>query len=215
MHNPHDIRIFNRDGLVSALVITTEPDTFKDFQSSSSEKSDNFYILRFEGSNVIDLAMTFIENIKYAHEINLITQSNFVPFKYKLLHENAQPPQRARPSESGYDLAIINVNKMIGNVTLYGTGVSVQPPGGFYFDLVPRSSIIKSGYLLANGIGVIDQGYTGEILVPLVKIDANAPDLELPCKLVQLIPRRWHGLTPIESQPDTTTRGSDGFGSTS
>lgn len=215
MHDKHDIRIFNRDGMVSAIVITQNPSSFENFNPSSKEKSDNFHILRFEGSNVIDLAMTFIKNIKYADEINLITQTNFVPFKYKLLHESAQPPQRARHSESGYDLSLVRIHETIGNVTLYGTGVSVQPPGGFYFDLIARSSIIKCGYMLANGIGVIDQGYTGEIFVPLVKINDDAPDLELPNKLVQLIPRRWHGLTPVEAQPDDTARGSNGFGSTS
>ena len=98
---------------------------------------------------------------------------------------------------------------------MYGTGLSVQPPTGFYFDLVPRSSITKKGYILANNVGIIDQGYTGEIMVPLPKIDPDAPDLELPCKIVQLIPRRWYNFTGVDASDLTqTTRGEGGFGST-
>eukprot|EP00976_Prorocentrum_cordatum_P027717 562436-Prorocentrum_minimum.AAC.2 len=33
-------------------------------------------------------------------------------------------------------------------------------------------------------------------MVPLIKIDPDAPDIELPSKLVQLIPRRWFGFRP-------------------
>ena len=53
--------------------------------------------------------------------------------------------------------------------------------------------------MLANNIGIIDPEYTGTIIVALVKIYPNALDLELPCKLVQLIPRKLILMTPIES----------------
>jgi dUTP pyrophosphatase len=110
---------------------------------------------------------------------------------------------------------LININKTIGKVTLYGTGIIVTPPTGYYFDMVPRSSIIKSGYMLANSVGIIDQGYTGEILVPLVKIDEEAPDIELPAKMVQLIPRKWYGFNPVRvDEVHETNRSSGGFGST-
>ena len=82
--------------------------------------------------------------------------------------------------------------------------------------MVPRSSIIKSGYILANSVGVIDQGYTGEILVPLLKVDENQPDLELPKVMVQLIPRRWYHFSIKEGEKglNETSRGQGGFGST-
>ena len=138
------------------------------------------------------------------------------PFRFFKCDSNAVSPERARPSESGFDLTLIRIVKTIGKVTLYGTGIMVQPPTGFYFDMVPRSSIIKSGYMLANSVGVIDQGYTGEIMVPLIKIDEEAPDLTLPSKLVQLIPRRWYNLECVEHSQnfEETMRNESGFGST-
>jgi dUTP pyrophosphatase len=91
----------------------------------------------------------------------------------------------------------------------------VQPAFGWYFDVVPRSSISKSGYMLANSVGVIDRGYTGEILVPLIKIDPSAPDLKLPARLVQMIPRQIIAAELVEVEAfDETVRGSSGFGST-
>jgi deoxyuridine 5'-triphosphate nucleotidohydrolase len=210
-----DIRLCNRDGVVSATVITKYPDFYNQFSPYQMEVTDNIHVLRYKGSNVFDMLMSSNKKIDYSHEVDLITRTSFAPFKYTVLNPLATPPCRARHSDSGYDLSLITISKQMGVVTLYGTGISVQPPAGFYFDLVPRSSIIKTGYMLANSVGVIDQSYTGEIMVPLIKIDPNAPDIELPCKVVQLIPRRWYGLIPVQdNQTNETLRGNGGFGST-
>lgn len=194
-----DIRVFNHNGIVSAMVITESPEMYLNFKPNKIEKIDNTTILSFTGSNVYDLVVSKIENVDYHHEVNLITRSNFVPFKYEIMNPLGIPPRRVRPSDTGYDLYMINIHKVIGKVIVYGTGISVQPPGGYYFDLVPHSSIIETGYILANSVGIIDQSYTGEIMVPLLKVDPDAPDIQLPIKLVQLIPRRWHCLMPEEN----------------
>lgn len=125
-------------------------------------------------------------------------------------------PSRAHASDSGFDLVLLEALKTVGDVTFYSTGISVRPPPGFYFDLVARSSLSKTGYMLANGVGIIDRDYTGEILVALRKVDKDAADLPLPAKVAQLIPRRWHDMVLIEA-PDGlpgTVRGDGGFGST-
>ena len=93
-------------------------------------------------------------------------------------------------SDSGYDLTIIKKIKTDGMVEFYDTGIKVTPPYGYYFDVVPRSSITKTGYILANNVGIIDRSYVGNILVPLIKVDSSKPDLELPMRIVQLIPRK-------------------------
>lgn len=96
----------------------------------------------------------------------------------------------------------------------YDTGVAVQPPPGMYFELVGRSSIAKTGYMLANNIGIIDAEYTGTIMVALAKIRPDAEEIALPCRLVQLIPRRVHHLEPLEVEElIATSRGQGGFGS--
>lgn len=126
----------------------------------------------------------------------------------------AEKPFKSRVSDSGYDLTLIDKIKQNGIVEFYDTGIKVKPPLGYYFDLVPRSSISKSGYILANNIGIIDMSYTGNIIVPLIKIDKNAKDLELPCRLVQLIPRKIQNFEVIEVDSlDETERGEGGFGS--
>lgn len=210
-----DIRVTNRDGIVYATVITETPEAFRAFGPYHEEMVDNYHVLRYQGSNVFDVVMSTMKNIEYSDEMNLITRSAFAPFRYTITNSSAIPPTRARHSDSGYDVTVISKAKTFGKVTLYGTGIKVQPPSGFYFDLVPRSSIIKSGYMLANSVGIIDQSYTGEIMVPLMKMDPDAPDLELPAKIAQLVPRRWYGLRPVEDETEMETmRGDGGFGST-
>lgn len=134
---------------------------------------------------------------------------------FQIIDKDAIKPFKSRVSDSGYDLCLINKIKTVGEVEYYGTGIKVKPPFGYYFDLVPRSSITKSGYILANNIGVIDMSYVGEIIVPLIKIDKNSKDLELPSRLVQLIPRKIEHFDVIQVDTlDKTERGEGGFGST-
>jgi dUTP pyrophosphatase len=69
--------------------------------------------------------------------------------------------------------------------------------------------------MLSNSVGVIDRGYTGEILVPLVKVDPSAPELVLPARIVQLIPRTIIAAAMIEVDTlEQTMRADGGFGST-
>lgn len=132
-------------------------------------------------------------------------------FRYVLTEEGAIPPSKGRASDSGYDLHLIRECKPpVGNTHFYTTGVAVQPMQGTYFDMVGRSSISKSGYICAN-FGVIDAGYTGPIIVALTKMDPSVPDLELPAKLVQLIPRRLILAVPQQVEAlAATNRGGDG-----
>jgi deoxyuridine 5'-triphosphate nucleotidohydrolase len=135
-------------------------------------------------------------------------------FFYSLNNDQAVAPVKLRNSDAGYDLTLISVHKTVGNTVFYNTGVSVQPPKNMYFDLVARSSITKTGYILANGIGIIDNEYRGDILVALMKIDPNAEDLQLPSRLVQIVPRVCLDLTPVKSESlSLTERDTKGFGS--
>lgn len=124
-------------------------------------------------------------------------------------------PSKGRVSDSGYDLTVVHQVKSFGPTVLYGTGISIEPPQGWYFDVVARSSIIKLGYMISNSIGVIDRAYRGEIMVPLIKLDPSAPDLALPARIAQLIPRPIVHFPFVEATGlGTTHRGAGGFGST-
>lgn len=206
--------IINNDGALMVILITKG----KDMQLICDDVQlleKNTYRYTLNGSAALDYLMTHPSQLSAVDKMYMETSGHILPFKYTLCDPLGTPPTRARPSDSGFDLSLVAIRNTFGNVILYGTGVTVQPPSGFYFDLVPRSSMIKQGYMLANSVGIIDQSYTGEIMVPLIKVDPDAPDPILPCRMVQLIPRKWYGFIPEQVDSlDITERASGGFGST-
>lgn len=125
-------------------------------------------------------------------------------------------PSKAHPLDTGYDISVVRVVKenFGPGVTLYGTGLIVRPPDGYYIDMVARSSLCKSGYYVANCVGIIDAQYRGELCVPLAKISPDAQPLQLPARIGQIVIRELH-VCDIEEVADinTTARGTGGFGS--
>ncbi len=150
---------------------------------------------------------------RIAHVVGCVDQQQVM--RVQLARPDAVVPRKEHVSDSGYDLTLLYEAKRHGRTVLYGTGVIVEPPYGWYFDVVPRSSIIKRGYILANSVGVIDRSYRGEIFVPLIKIDPEAPELEMPARVAQLIPRPIAHFPVVHVQTlSATQRGAGGFGST-
>ena len=74
-------------------------------------------------------------------------------FKYIKVHKDAIAPSKNHPLDTGFDLYLIKKIKEYNNVSYFDTGIAVRPPNGYYFDLVGRSSIAKTGWMLANNIG--------------------------------------------------------------
>ena len=188
---------------------------FFDIESNLSDlkhEEDDYYRLEYKENNALDLLGKLKEfSADIIDKIN--TFGNYAePFSFKVAKtkENAVIPSKTHTSDTGYDLTIIDIVKEIGNVTLYDTGIKVSPSFGWYFDVVPRSSIIKSGYILANSVGVIDSQYKNSIMIGLVKIDQTMPDIELPMRIAQLIPRQRTHAEPIV----VNEKGLGGFGST-
>jgi deoxyuridine 5'-triphosphate nucleotidohydrolase len=135
--------------------------------------------------------------------------------KIKLHSDDAVLPIKAGPQEVGYDLTAISKVKTIGQMTMYDTGISVEPPEGFFSQIVPRSSIVKSGYILSNSVGVIVPTYTGTLKICLTKIDPMAESLELPFTLCQLVfHKSYHFPIEVVSELTGTSRGDGAFGST-
>ena len=140
---------------------------------------------------------------------------------------DAVVPSKNNYSDAGLDLTIIKEYKRLNSDTvLYDTGIKLEIPNGYYVEIVPRSSISRSGYILANSVGIIDQGYTGNLYVALRKINNDCDDLIMPYKCCQIIMKKQiypkiviENLVSkdVELQTDnyaTTSRGSGGFGST-
>ena len=181
-----------------------------------------------QGTQIMDLVCRLVESgdfrdvfagSNFERQLNWAVQvlpqpSHGAEIKIQVLDELAVVPHKQRASDSGYDLTLIAERKRLGAVRLYGTGLSVEPPAGYYFDVVARSSIIKTGHMLANNVGIIDRAYRGELMVPVIKVDPAAPDLELPNRLAQLIPRPIvHFRVSVHSNLTSTSRGAGGFGS--
>jgi len=131
-------------------------------------------------------------------------------------------PTKARFSDVGYDVTIIRHHKTLNAQTdLWDTGLSLRIPFGFYVELVPRSSLSKSGYMLANSVGIIDRSYQGNLFVALTRVAADAKPMSdlLPFRCCQLIFRRQmfvelEEVDRVDSEPvQTSSRGSGGFGS--
>lgn len=83
------------------------------------------------------------------------------------------------------------------------------------YDLRARSSIYKTPLRIANGSGLIDAGYTGNIMVALDNIKDFDYTIKRGQSLVQLVAGDLKPiLTKKVSQLQETTRGEQGFGST-
>jgi dUTP pyrophosphatase len=131
--------------------------------------------------------------------------------------KNAILPYKSKLSDVGYDLNIIKVYKKINSVTtLYDTGLKINVDNGYYSEIVPRSSLSKSGYILTNSIGIIEKSYNGNLLISLTKIDPDAKVIEFPFRCCQLIfkPQLYLNMIEVCDSFEKTTRDDGGFGST-
>lgn len=83
-----------------------------------------------------------------------------------------------------------------------------------HFWLVPRSSIYKSGLMMANSIGVIDKTYRGELKAPVWSITGNST-VQRGQRLFQIVApdMGWIRNIKIVDSMTNTDRGTNGFGS--
>ena len=136
--------------------------------------------------------------------------------KAKRLHPNARLPEKANPSDLGWDL-FSSENKIVPSWSsvLVPTGIAIQFPefvGGILKD---RSSVASKQGLFVKA-GVIDPNYRGEIMVLLWNSTRQPAMVSAGTKIAQMILQPSFQLSaPIEDveELDDTDRGTDGFGS--
>jgi len=127
-------------------------------------------------------------------------------------------PQKAHASDAGIDLTAYAVKQKRDRIYLFDTGISAQISQGYYLEIVPRSSIINTDFMMANSIGVIDPDYRGKIFVPLRYIGENNGEKEanalLNTRIAQLLIRQLPSCEiAVVEELNTTVRGEGGFGS--
>ena len=137
----------------------------------------------------------------------------------KKLDPRAKLPAYATPGAAAADLcALLDEPLTIapGQRTLVPTGLAIELPGAGFVALVyARSGLsIKHGLCMANGVGVIDSDYRGELRVPVINL-GDAPYTVQPGERIAqmlVVPVLTPELT-LTDDLGSSERGEKGFGS--
>lgn len=126
-------------------------------------------------------------------------------------------PKRAKKGDAAYDLTAISidiVDKDKYGYIEYDTGIALEIPNGYYGQIVPRSSISKTGMILANSPGTIDSGYRGTIKIRFKYINESIM-YNIGDRVAQLMILPVPTIDFIEVEElSTSQRDDNGFGST-
>ena len=187
------------------------------------------HVIQYNSVNMIDLLGMIYSNYDCPYYNNYIYGYNnnqgdvSIPIiKVFKADDEAVMPSKTRYSDAGYDLTIIREYKVLTpDTSLYDTGIRLEIPNGYYVEIVPRSSMSRSGYILANSVGIIDQGYRGNLYIALTKINAanaaaDAPELTMPWKCCQMIVKKqiYSRLVVCDKEIEKSSRDTGAFGST-
>jgi dUTP pyrophosphatase len=148
----------------------------------------------------------------------LVEQPKQVPVRVKRLSPDAKLPQYAHDGDAGADLfANESVTIEPGETVVISTGLAVEIPPGFEWQIRPRSGLsAKTKLRVANSPGTIDSGFRGEVGV-IIDNTAKWERLHIVKghKLAQAVLSRVPRAQFTEvDELDETERGEGGYGST-
>jgi dUTP pyrophosphatase len=133
------------------------------------------------------------------------------------IKEDVTLPEKATPGSAMYDIYAAEDAKIPPRtVRKISTGIKVAIPKGYKMLLYPRSSMGMKAVNLANGVGVIDSDYRGEIMVILHNLSDEDFIVLRGARIAQM------EVVPVGEDLDfseveelgTTERGEGGFGHT-
>ena len=181
----------------------------------------------YENQNAIDFLSSIYDNSDardrsealYKIYLETIFNGKSIPYcRFYKTEDEAVIPSKARASDVGYDLTAIKKVKDVSKVTvMLDTGIVLSPDVNYYAKIYPRSSLVKSGYMLTNSVGIIDGSFRDSLKICLTKIDPDAPEITFPFKCCQLIFERQNYMMFEEISKEnmtSTARDKGGFGST-
>ena len=143
--------------------------------------------------------------------------------RFKKTNPQAVLPSKTYNSDFCYDCVATSREEIYPGVYKYGLGFalqvirdeSVSPDTRIAFDIRPRSSIYKSGMMLSNSVGTVDENYTNEISAVFYHLNKDLPPYEVGDRVCQLALHLTPDITFIEvDELEATDRGLNGFGST-
>lgn len=130
------------------------------------------------------------------------------------LDEGAYPPERAHDTDAGADLRTPEEFVLPSHYeAIIDTGVHVELPPHSRAELVPKSGLNVKASIL--GWGLIDEGYTGSIVVKLYNLGERSHLFRAGDKIGQLVVSPTYYPTYVKvDEIEGGERGDAGFGST-
>lgn len=160
--------------------------------------------------------------------------------KFKRYHEDAKIPTKAYKGDFCYDCYAVSEEEIAPNVWKYDLGFGLQierfdevieegylggyekptmidlsiSPINLSIDIRPRSSVWKTGMVLSNCEGTIDEGYLNTISAVFYHVMPNMPRYKVGDRICQM---KIGATLPIEfvevDELNDTERGMKGYGS--
>jgi dUTP pyrophosphatase len=147
-----------------------------------------------------------------AYKLLLVVEPDAAEFPYKNIEERSN-------ENAGFDLYTAEDFDAAGPA-LVSLGVRamltrLDTGEGVHYWLAPRSSIYKTGYVMANSLGVIDRSYRGVLKAPVVRVSGTG-SLRRSERHFQIVAPDlgWIKEVEVVSELPATARGDGGFGST-
>lgn len=138
--------------------------------------------------------------------------------KINLVDAKAIAPKYATPCSAGADV-FARIDEEItvwpGTRALVPTKIKIAIPDGYCGLLLGRSGLaLKHGICLANGVGLIDSDYRGELGVILQNNGGEPFKVEDGMRIAQLVIVQYQQTRFEQDSLNDTIRGQGGFGST-
>lgn len=149
-----------------------------------------------------------------------------VEVKVKKLNPAAIIPKKAKAGDACYDLCALTFEQR-ADVVVVGTGLAFAIPEGYEGVIRSRSGLGSKGIFVSHGVGTIDAGYRGEVMVLLSSLGRQAhlgqfgkslvignTTINIGDRVAQMGIREVPETEMIEVEElDQTERGDTGFGS--
>ena len=156
--------------------------------------------------------------------------------RIKKINEKAVVPYKTHAEDFCYDVVATSEEEVAPNVWKYGIGLAfeidkkrwlkvIEYPmqerfkllveAAYSIDLRPRSSIYKTGMVLSNAVGTVDDLYRGEVSAVFYHVFPNMPRYKVGDRIGQIklgcaLPMEFEEVDELGD----TERGDGGYGST-
>ena len=137
--------------------------------------------------------------------------------KFKKLNKDALLPKYAHSEDAGMDI-FSNEELVLKSKewALVKTGFCMELPKGYEAQIRSKSGLsLKSGIIVLNSPGTVDENYRGEVGVIVMNVSNEDYHIEKHQKIAQMVINKVEHLKCVEVQNvSSSTRGDGGFGST-